>query len=48
MECVESLRRRLVGRRVQMVQMNDDPNPIPPGEQGTIACIDDAGTFHVT
>lgn len=35
------------GDRVQMVECNDPYAPILPGEKGTIAHIDDAGTLHM-
>ena len=35
------------GDRVQMVECNDPYAPVLPGEKGTIAHIDDAGTLHM-
>ena len=32
------------GTRVQLDHMGDDPNPIPSGTKGTVACVDDTGT----
>ncbi len=32
------------GTRVQLDHMGDDPNPIPSGTKGTVACVDDIGT----
>lgn len=31
------------GTRVELVQMNDDPNPVPPGTQGTVVDVDGIG-----
>ena len=36
-----------VGSRIQMKEMGNDLNPIPPGSMGTLKAIDDLGTFHV-
>ncbi len=32
------------GTRVQLNHMGDDPNSIPSGTKGTVACEDDTGT----
>ena len=37
----------LVGKRVKCVQMDNDPNPVPNGTEGTVQFIDDAGHIHV-
>lgn len=37
----------LVGRRVVLDEMPDDPNPILPGSKGTIVSIDDIRNIHV-
>ena len=31
------------GTRVELVQMNDDPQPVPPGTQGTVVDVDGIG-----
>ena len=35
------------GRRIRLLNMKDDPNPISSGSEGTIIHVDDAGTVHV-
>lgn len=35
------------GTRVQLDHMGDDPNPVPAGEKGTVAFVDDTGTIFV-
>lgn len=35
------------GMRVKLINMIDDPNPIPSGTEGTISLIDHAGIIHV-
>jgi hypothetical protein len=34
-------------KRIRLIQMNDDPNPVHSGTEGTILYVDDAGTIHV-
>lgn len=47
-EELEVLRERYPpGSRVLIHRMVDDPCPIPPGMEGALKCIDDAGQFHV-
>ena len=41
---VEEIRQRFpAGTRIRLIQMNDDPNPIPSGTLGTVQYVDDAG-----
>ena len=37
----------LEGKRVRLIKMNDDPDPIEPGTEGTIDNVDGIGTLHV-
>lgn len=49
-EALTVLRRRYpVGCRVELVSMNDPYNTrLYPGCQGTVRCVDDIGTIHVS
>ena len=38
---------RLKGKRITLIRMGDDPNPIKAGEQGTIRGVDGIGQIHV-
>ena len=38
----------LVGKRIRMIQMCPDPNPIEPDTMGTIDFVDDLGQIGVT
>ena len=35
------------GTRIVLLQMGDDPNPIPPNTRGTVNFVDDIGTVFV-
>ena len=37
----------LQGKRIKLISMNDDPNPIPSGTLGTIQHIDGIGQLQV-
>ena len=37
----------LQGKRIRLISMNDDPNPIPTGTMGTIQHIDGSGQIQV-
>jgi len=37
----------LIGKRVRLIRMEDDPDPIKPGTEGTVRHIDGAGVIHV-
>lgn len=48
-DAVESVKRRYSeGDRVVLVHMGDDPRPIAEGTEGTVRCVDDMGTVHVS
>ena len=32
--------------RIELIQMGDDPRPIPPGTKGRVIHVDDIGTVH--
>ena len=47
-EQVEELRRRYPpGSRIILNHMGDDPHPIPPGTEGEVRYVDDAGQIGV-
>lgn len=37
----------LKGKRITLIKMGDDPNPIKAGEMGTIQFVDGIGQIHV-
>lgn len=37
----------VVGKRIKMIKMANDPNPIEPGAMGTIKMVDGIGQLHV-
>ena len=47
-EIVERLRLQYpAGCRVELVAMNDPYARLKPGDQGTVAAVDDIGTVHI-
>ena len=40
-------RKMYIGKRIELVKMDDDPNPIEVGAQGTVENVDDAGQLGV-
>ena len=44
---VDSIKARYpAGTRIELIQMGDDPRPIPPGTKGRVIHVDDIGTVH--
>lgn len=41
------LDKELQGKRIRLLQMNDEPNPVPAGTESTIFNVANAGTIHV-
>lgn len=37
----------LEGKRIELIMMGSDPNPIEPGTKGTVLFVDGIGTIHV-
>ena len=46
-EEVERIRKKYPpGTRVRLISMEDDPCPVPPGTEGVVGKVDDAGGVH--
>ena len=43
----EFLRQKYLGKRVRLINMSNDPNPIKPGTEGTVILVDDLGHLYV-
>ena len=43
----EFLRQKYLDKRVRLINMSNDPNPIKPGTEGTVILVDDLGHLHV-
>ncbi len=41
------LNKEYKGKRIRLIEMRDDPDPIHVGTEGTILFVDDAGSIHV-
>lgn len=41
------LKKELIGKRIKLLHMKDDTNPVPDGMEGTVQHVDDMGTIHV-
>ena len=41
------LNKELKGKRLRLIQMNNEPNPVQPGTERTIYYVDNAGTIHL-
>lgn len=37
----------IIGKRIKMIKMNNEPYPVEPGTMGTVKFIDDSGQIHV-
>lgn len=35
------------GTSIRLIQMGEDPQPVPPGTLGTVEHVDDMGTIHM-
>jgi len=47
-EFAEQLKKEfLPGTRIRLLQMGEDPYPVPPGSLGTVTSVDDLGTIHM-
>lgn len=48
-DIVVSLRNQYpAGCRVRLIEMNDPYRHMPDGLEGTVVCVDDTGTIHVS
>lgn len=48
-ETVERLRKEYPqGTRVELISMDDLYSRLKPGDRGTVSCVDDIGTIHVS
>lgn len=48
-EVVESLRVEFPeGTRVELIRMNDEYTRLKQGDKGTVRCVDDMGTIHIS
>ena len=36
------------GTRVELIRMNDEYTRLKPGDKGTVRCVDDMGTIHIS
>ena len=36
------------GTSIHLIKMGNDPQPVPPHTLGTVKCVDDMGTIHVS
>jgi hypothetical protein len=43
----DNLRELYIGKRIALVKMDEDPDPIKVGEQGMVVDVDDAGQLGV-
>ena len=43
----EFLRKKYVGKRIRLISMTDDPNPIKPGTEGECVGVDDVGHLQM-
>lgn len=43
----EFLRNKYLGKRVRLINMPDDPNPVKPGTEGVVISVDDLGHLEV-
>ena len=41
------MRKLYVGKRIELVRMDDDPDPIKVGDKGMVTDVDDAGQLGV-